>query len=84
MSTSIDDLDIEDNLKIYPNPTDEAFYIKYDRDGFSEKLVTIFSLDGVIVYQKNVVGKTIVHTADWVAGTYLVRTEGAIMKLIVY
>lgn len=85
ITTSTEDVLANYNdLKVYPNPAEDYFFLAYSQEDLEEKLVTIFNMTGSIIYQNKVIGKTLVNTADWIPGMYIIRSEGATSKLLVH
>jgi len=71
------------SIRVYPNPSEDRFYLEYSANSVEEKLVTIFNTTGQIIYQERVLNKTQINTTDWTSGLYLISSEGTIIKLMV-
>lgn len=87
MNTSITNTEntilIADDLKIYPNPAGNFFYLENTEDELNERQVIIYNMNGMVVYKNTILGKTVINTSDWNSGMYVVRSEGSVVKLMV-
>ncbi len=70
--TSInEELDLQNNIIIYPNPTDSFFWIEgksYNKD----TRVKVFDLAGKLIYSIKFNKKQKINTSKWRAGTYII------------
>lgn len=82
ISTSINELSESIDLKIYPNPTDDYFFLEHRNLDFIENLVTITNTAGKVVYKQVVSGKTMINTSYWASGIYIINSENTVVKLV--
>lgn len=70
-------------LKAYPNPADHMFYLEIHGEEQKERLVSVYHLNGTIIYQNTIFEKTNIDASDWAAGMYIVRVDDAFLKIVV-
>ena len=76
------DISASNDLKVYPNPASSEFFLEFSFDISKQRSVTIFHISGKQVYQNTVGAKTLISTADWRPGMYIIRSDNAVKKLI--
>jgi hypothetical protein len=79
--TSSEDILLENNLKIYPNPSNtEGVTVETNYD----KPVTlkVFNLLGQLVYEKRFLNQTYIHAKDWQRGIYILKVGNVSKKWI--
>lgn len=64
---------------IYPNPTTDGFTVDV---GKKATTVSLYNLDGKLVFSKLAVGKTYINICSLQPGTYVVKLDGRISKLV--
>lgn len=70
---------IKENIAVFPNPATESFVIS----GAFGANVSIFDLQGHIIYEQKNIGQTeIFYTAGWAKGVYLIRIQNGSNKTI--
>lgn len=67
---SVNDLDA-DNLKVYPNPTDDIIYVETKND--VEIAISIFNSIGENIFQKNIIGKDFIDVREFSKGIYFIN-----------
>lgn len=73
------------DVKVYPNPTNESFYLEINEGGPKEKkLVSIYDLNGKVCYQNILSENTRIDSSDWVSGMYIIQVENTFLKLMIY
>ena len=70
---SIDDVNFDDAISIYPNPAKDSFTIN-NNGNFAINKITIYDVLGKVVYQANAVGNSI-DTSNFKTGLYLVKID---------
>ena len=84
ITTSLDETSTDnDDLKIYPNPAEDYFFIWLTNINDKNSVVTIYNTTAKIVFQENIYGKTKISTSDWTPGMYIVKSEDAVMKIVI-
>jgi hypothetical protein len=73
---------VSTDFNIYPNPFDESFYLDITDGTQEEKTVSIYNLNGTVVYQNTISDNTWVNASNWVSGMYIVRIENDYLKII--
>ncbi|MFK7903554.1 MAG: lamin tail domain-containing protein, partial [Chitinophagales bacterium] len=72
-------------LKATPNPASTSFSLQINASQQKDRSVTIYDLTGKQVYQNVASSSTLlVDTSDWSAGVYVVKVEGAFLKVLVW
>jgi len=66
-------------LSLYPNPATEGFYINV---GEKKTLISIFDLNGSLVFTQQVIGKSYINITQLQKGVYVVKTNGLVAKLV--
>jgi hypothetical protein len=82
VTTSNRDMISGSSLKIYPNPADE--YVNIEYPGIAK--LSLFSANGVLVYEGTMNGHTRLSLADYPSGTYVLRVvsdEGSVTERII-
>ena len=64
---------------IYPNPTTDGFTVDV---GKKATTVSLYNLDGKLAFSKLAVGKTYINICSLQPGTYVVKLDGRISKLV--
>lgn len=81
-TTSTSDTPLETvDLKVFPNPADDTFYLEINELG--ENQVFIYDLSGKVIYQNTVSQSTFIDASKWAAGMYIVRVENAFLKMVI-
>jgi hypothetical protein len=73
---------VSTDFNIYPNPFDESFYLDITDGTQEEKTVSIYNLNGTVIYQNTISDNTWVDASNWVSGMYIVRIENNYLKII--
>jgi len=60
------------SMSIYPNPNNGSFTIQHD---LTSPKITVYSLDGKVVFEGELMNKMTTMNLDLMAGTYLVELE---------
>lgn len=82
-ATSTSDLAFETvDLKAFPNPTEGSFYLEIGGEE-KDRLVTVYNLNGTVLYQNTVFGSATIDASDWTPGMYIVRVDNAFLKMVV-
>jgi hypothetical protein len=79
--SSNDDIIIENNIKIYPNPATNNIMINVSDD--DSHLISIFALDGRRMYKSIVNNYTTIDVSEWSSGLYFVQSEKGVIKLAI-
>lgn len=84
VSTSTTNTTLESfSLKATPNPVDDHFFLEIDDYGGKERTISIFNLNGIVIYQDVMSKNKFIHTHDWAAGMYIVKVDNAFLKIVV-
>lgn len=84
-TTSTLDLTTESvTLTAYPNPTDNSFYLEINGAEQKERLVSVYHLNGRVLYKNTVFDNVQIDVSDWAAGMYIVRVENVFLKVVVH
>ena len=70
-ATDISSNTLESKLSIYPNPSSESLNVHYS--GISN--LKIYSIDGKLMYEKQMDSRAIIDVVDWDSGIYLLEIE---------
>lgn len=70
-------------LKAFPNPADDSFYLEIKGEEYKERLVSVFNLNGRVLYQNTIFENTQIDASNWAAGMYIVRVDNAYLKMVV-
>ncbi len=70
------------DLKVYPNPFDNSFYLEFDASLQEEKTVSIYNLNGTVIYQNTISANTWIDASNWVPGMYIIRVENDYLKIL--
>ena len=70
------------NLKVYPNPFEDSFYLEVDADSYEGKTVSVYNLNGKVIYQNNISANTWIDASNWGPGMYIVRIESQFFKIL--
>jgi spore coat protein CotH len=65
----------------YPNPAKNLLIVKMNSD--QSALLTIYSLTGNSMFEKQISGQTEINASDWPRGIYFIGTEDGSMKKLV-
>ena len=68
-ATDISSNTLESKLSIYPNPSSESLNVHYS--GISN--LKIYSIDGKLMYEKQMDSRAIIDVVDWDSGIYLLE-----------
>jgi len=84
IGTRIDDLssDIE-AIKVYPNPAGNTFTIEIEKTLNKETEVSVFDLQGKLIYFNSITQKLQVNSSEWSSGFYFIRVGNGNSKLII-
>jgi len=81
ITTGVSESEILEHVIIYPNPVHDYFVIDFETK--SELKITIFNALGETIYQKSLLNKHEVNTANWPAGMYFVKVGNLTQKILV-
>lgn len=70
-------------LKAFPNPTDYSFYLEINAEEQKERLVSVYNLNGVLIYQNTIFANAYINVSNWVAGMYFIKVDNAFLKMVV-
>jgi len=83
-TTKISEIGNENNIKIYPNPTENRIKIDLNTNKFQEINVELYDISGKMIYMKSYKTNIVnVSLSDFEAGTYILRiinSTGQIIK----
>ncbi len=68
-----ENLEVVNNIKVYPNPTDNMLYLQYDNILYRPILVQMYSITGQLVFQKEMTQKLDINVSGMAKGTYLLQ-----------
>ena len=74
-ATVINNSDVNSDIRIYPNPSNNRIYILGNVD-----MITVFNMMGQKIYEKNNVNT--IDISDWEDGVYFIKTGNQIIKII--
>ena len=74
-ATMINNSDVNLDIRIYPNPSNNRIYILGDID-----MITVFNMMGQEIYEKSNVNT--IDISDWEDGVYFVKIDNQIVKII--
>lgn len=76
-SLGIDELEITDELKFYPNPTSSSVFLELKNE--IVKQIFIFDLNGKLIENKNIVNNQF-DLSNLQTGTYIIKTDNQNIK----
>jgi hypothetical protein len=82
-TNTIEQLNEEVTLVAYPNPTDDAFYLEINEAEQRERLMSVYNLNGQLIYENTVFENTNIDVSNWAAGLYIIRVDNAFLKMTV-
>ncbi len=83
-TTSTSNLTFETiDLKAFPNPTTNSFYLEIGGTDQKEQFVQIYNLNGTLVYQNTLFKAATIDVTAWGPGMYIIRAENAYLKMII-
>jgi hypothetical protein len=69
---------VEAQVKIFPNPSNEAFQLVVDRLASEKAKVQIMNIQGQVVFDETMNnGKLEINTSAWSTGVYMLTVEGS-------
>lgn len=79
---AIEDVVVDNSLKVYPNPTEGALRITNNESPI--KLLQLFDLNGRLLYEKDHVGTTeyTIDISGFMHGVYILNVDGKSVKII--
>lgn len=83
--TSVKEMNANSTIKIYPNPFNESFNISWDSNftsGEETKIYIYNTLGSLVLYTKTIDTKINISTKDWNSGTYFVKINNKVSKII--
>lgn len=69
--------------KATPNPANDYFFLEIGGYDGMERNVSIFNLNGILVYQDVMSKNKFIHTYDWAAGMYLIKVYNSFLKIVI-
>ena len=82
--TSISNTPLETfNLKATPNPANDHFFLEIDGNEGEELNISVYNLNGIVIFQDVISKNKFIHTHDWAAGMYIVRVDNSFLKIVV-
>lgn len=75
----VPELELSEKITVFPNPTTSVIYFKTDTNLADEK-ISVFSLSGQLVAQKQVKGENALDLSDLSAGIYLIQFSSKNIK----
>ena len=84
VTTSIQEMDIRQQVRMYPNPTQTQFtidFIDFNTTDFNQEL-QIFDLRGIPIYKTPIQPTLSLSTEHWQPGVYLVRYKNYVGRII--
>jgi hypothetical protein len=83
-TTSISNTPVETfHLKASPNPADDSFLLEIEGNEGEELNISVYNLNGIVVYQDLISKNKFIHTYDWAAGMYIVRVDHSFLKIVI-
>ncbi|MDB4285776.1 CotH kinase family protein [bacterium] len=70
-------------LTVYPNPARDVFYLEITEQAPKERDISVYNLNGNVLYQGFVSQQATIQTTGWAAGMYMVRVGNSFVKLVV-
>ncbi|GLR19533.1 hypothetical protein GCM10007940_41490 [Portibacter lacus] len=70
-------------LKVYPNPADDSFYLEVNNEEQNENVVNIFNINGKLTYQNTVSENLSIDCSTWAPGLYIVRIGSSYVKMLI-
>lgn len=72
------------NVKAFPNPSNDFFYLEISEEAPKERMLTVFNVNGSLMYENVITDNKRIETANWAPGMYFVSIENAFIKIVVY
>ncbi len=72
------------DIKAFPNPASDFFYLEIVEDAPEERPVAVYNLSGSLVYESTITDNKRIETSDWAPGMYFVSIEHSFLKVIVH
>jgi len=63
-------------ISIYPNPAKDVLNINLDENNFTDVNISIFDLQGKIIYDKTSQSSSSINTSDFENGIYIIKISG--------
>jgi len=70
-TVGINTIKIKANFKLYPNPTDNYFWIE-NTDNNNKNTSIVYDINGKVVYKGTINKRSKISTETWLAGTYII------------
>lgn len=80
LGTSSINENVVTDLRVYPNPSTD--YINIDFNSHNEVSITIYSIDGKVMYNTNTYQSETINIQDYPKGMYIVRVNDEMKKII--
>lgn len=71
-------------IKASPNPAKTSFYLEISALEQKERAVSVYNLNGTVLYQQSILNNTWIDTSDWTPGMYIVRVDNAFLKMVIH
>ena len=71
-----EELEYEQGLNVYPNPTSHSLYVSVNEEVLdeSQKMIVVFDSLGKLVYQTRDIGQlNQIDVSNWMVGTYILK-----------
>jgi len=84
LATGIGDVALEKgSMKVYPNPATNNFTIELDNHVEKSIEVTVYDLQGKLIYMNSISQRLEVNASEWSSGFYFIRVGNINTKLII-
>lgn len=78
-TTSINESDISNSIKVYPNPVTDILKISSNR----ETKIDIYTISGRLVLSKDIeIGENVISFLEYPSGVYIVNVGGILQKIV--
>lgn len=73
LSASVNEVELKEKIKLYPNPVSDTFFISGDHQIFSElKEIVLYDFSGKLVFQEKITENSSYNISHLVSGSYIV------------
>lgn len=73
LSASVNEIELKEKIKLFPNPVSDTFFISGDDQIFSElKEIVLYDFSGKLVFQEKIIENSSYNISHLVSGSYIV------------
>jgi len=71
------------HLKASPNPADDSFFLEIEGNEGKELNVSVYNLNGIVIYRDVISKNKFILTHDWAAGMYIIKVDNSFLKIVI-